>query len=236
MQEQYHRWFSPRLQSDIEVLVFGHAGYPVVLFPPSMGRYFEAKDFGLIESVSWFVDQGLIRIYCPDGVDSRSWYNRGIHPADRLRTQVQYDSMIKDELFPLVRQQSGIDRVCTAGCSFGSYQATNFSFRHPELVRYVFNMGGVFDIRSMLDGYYSEDVYFNNPPDFIPQAQSPSFTDLFVVLGTGTHDMCWDANEQMAKILRGKGIQHWLDVRENRPHDWSAWREMFPHYLSLIHA
>ena len=95
-------------------------------------------------------------------------------------------------------------------------------------------MGAAFDIKDQLDGYYDDNVYFNNPPDFIPNAQNPHFGDLFVVLGTGTHDMCWNANEQMASVLRNKGTNHWLDVRQGAPHDWPAWREMFPHYLSLI--
>ena len=68
----------------------------------------------------------------------------------------------------------------------------------------------------------------------MPDAQNPAFKDLVVVLGTGTHDMCWEANEQMAAILRKKGIEHWLDVRPEAKHDWPVWREMFPHYLSVI--
>jgi esterase/lipase superfamily enzyme len=95
-------------------------------------------------------------------------------------------------------------------------------------------LGAAFDIKGQLDGYYDESVYFNNPPDFIPDAQSPFFADLHVILGTGTHDVCWDANEKMAAILRSKGISHWLDVRPDAPHDWPAWKEMFPYYLSLI--
>jgi len=95
-------------------------------------------------------------------------------------------------------------------------------------------MGAAFDIKDQMDGYYDDNVYFNNPPDFIPNSQSPFYHDMFVVLGTGTRDMCWDANEKMAGILRAKEINHWLDVRQDHPHDWPAWREMFPHYLSLI--
>jgi esterase/lipase superfamily enzyme len=232
--EQYHRWYSPNLSRDVEVLAFGHKGYPVILFPTSMGHYFENKDFKLIESVEWYLENGLVKIYCPDGIDSDSWYNKAIHPADRVRNHIWYDLMLLRELVPLAQRETGVGRVATAGCSFGGYHATNFGFKHPEVVKYIFNMGAAFDIRDQLDGYYDDNVYFNNPPDFIPHAQSPFFSDLHVVLGTGTHDMCWNANEKMAGILGSKGISHWLDVRVNAPHDWPAWREMFPHYLSLI--
>ena len=45
-----------------------------------MGHY-ENKDFKLLESVAWFVDEGLLT-YCPDGIDEVSWYNKAfIGPA-----------------------------------------------------------------------------------------------------------------------------------------------------------
>jgi esterase/lipase superfamily enzyme len=232
--EHLHRWYSPSLSRNIDVLAFGHRGYPVILFPTSLGHYYEAKDFKLIESVNWFLDQGLVKIYCPDGIDALSWYNKSIHPADRVKNHIWYDLMILKELVPLAQQETGVQRVVTAGCSFGGYHATNFAFKHPEVVKYVFNMGAIFDITTQVGNYYDDNVYFNNPPDFLPNAYNPFFNDMFVVFGTGTHDVCWDANEGMASILRAKGIPHWLDVRQNAPHDWPAWREMFPHYLSLI--
>jgi len=234
MYEHYHRWYSPSLSRDIEVLAFGTRGYPIILFPTSKGHYYENKDFKLIDSVTWFLEEGLVKIYCPDGIDEISWYNRSIHPSQRVINHMWYDHFLLTELVPLMQRETGVGRVATAGCSFGGYHATNFAFKHPDVTKYVFNMGAAFDIRDQLDGYYDDNVYFNNPPDFIPNAQSPYFADMFVALGTGTHDMCWNANENMAHILRSKGINHWLDVRQNAPHDWPAWREMFPHYLSMI--
>jgi esterase/lipase superfamily enzyme len=232
--EHYHKWYSPRLSRDIEVLAFGTRGYPVILFPTSLGHYYENKDFKLIDSVNWFLDEGLVKIYCVDGIDELSWYNKNIHPADRAKNHNCYDLMLYHELVPLAQQETGVGRVATAGCSFGGYHATNFAFKHPDVVKYVFNMGAAFDIRDQVDGYYDDNVYYNNPMDFLPNAQSDFFHDMLVVLGTGTRDMCWNANERMAEILRNKGIPHWLDVRQDAEHDWPVWRQMFPHYLSLI--
>ena len=117
--EHYHRWYSPRLGRDIEVLAFGDRGYPVILFPTSMGRYYENKDFKLIDSAAWFLDNGLVKIYCPDSIDSLSWYNRSIPPAERVRHHIGYDDMLLHELVPLAQRETGIRRVVTAGCSFG---------------------------------------------------------------------------------------------------------------------
>jgi esterase/lipase superfamily enzyme len=38
----------------------------------------------------------------------------------------------------------------------------------------------------------------------------------------------------MSSLLAAKNIGHWLDIRHGRNHDWPVWKEMFPHYLSLL--
>ena len=44
MHQESHKWYSPSLDRDMELLVFGHAGVPVIVFPTSMGKYFEFVD------------------------------------------------------------------------------------------------------------------------------------------------------------------------------------------------
>ncbi|WP_229253850.1 hypothetical protein [Dyadobacter sp. NIV53] len=33
MERVYHKWYSPVLERDMELLVFGHSGIPVLFFP-----------------------------------------------------------------------------------------------------------------------------------------------------------------------------------------------------------
>jgi len=234
MNEQYHKWYSPQLSADIEMLVYGDRGYPVILFPTSMGRYYQNKDFGLIESAAWFIQEGLVKIYAIDSIDSLSWYNRNIHPADRVKNHIYYDQMLYHELVPRAMHETGVEKVCMAGCSFGGYHAANFAFKHPEKVSHLFSMSGAFDIRDQLDGFYNDSVYYNNPVDFVSNSSDPAIWQLKIILGTSEHDICKNANLNLSGILHRKGIPHWLDVRPHAVHDWPIWREMFPHYLSTI--
>ncbi len=231
MQEQYLRTYSPALGKEMEMLVFGHGGRPVILFPTSMGKYYQNKDFKLVESVAWFVENGHIKIYCPDSVDEESWYNKGIHPADRVRRHMQYDAYIRHEVLPRALQETGHSRVITAGASFGAYHATNFGFRYPRLTSHVFNMGGAYDIKARLDGYYDDNAYYHNPVDFIPGLSDEAIYHMGVVLGVGEHDFCLDDNHRLSDILARKGMHHWLDVVPGGNHDWPVWRGMFPRYL-----
>ena len=70
MNERYIKWYTPYLSHDFKMLVFGEKrGLPLILFPTSGARYYENKDFGLVGSVAWYVDNGKITVYCPDAIE-----------------------------------------------------------------------------------------------------------------------------------------------------------------------
>ena len=234
MKEEYLRWFSPHLQRDVEMLIFGHAGFPVVVFPTSKGSFHENRDMGLIKSAQWYIDQGLIQIFCPVSNDADSFYNKHIHPHQRIQNHVAYDKMICHEIVERIRLNTQVAKVVMAGCSFGGYHAANFAFRHPGYVSHMFSMSGAFDIRSFMDGYQHDDIYFNNPLEYLPGLNDQEILKMDIVLGTSNWDICFDANIKLHEVLRRKHVNHWFDVRQNRQHDWDVWKEMFPHYLSRI--
>jgi esterase/lipase superfamily enzyme len=234
LSEEYHKWYSPVINREFEMLVFGYAGYPLILFPTSKGSYYQNKDQGLIETARWFLENGRVKIYCPDSLDAYSWYNKSIPPAERAWNQSLYDRLILDEIVPRAVRETGRTRVATAGCSFGGYHAANFAFRHPAFTSHCFSMSGVFDIRSFTDGYYDDNVYFNNPVDFLPNDSDPALWNMMIVLGTADRDICRGQNENMSRLLLAKGIHHQLDIRAGRDHDWPVWKEMFPYYLSML--
>jgi len=72
LKEAYHKRYTGHLSREFEMLVFGHAGTPVILFPTSQGKYYQNKDFKLIESVAGLLDSGRIKIYCPNSADADS--------------------------------------------------------------------------------------------------------------------------------------------------------------------
>lgn len=234
MKEEYHKWYSPTLSKEIEMLVFGHAGYPLVLFPTTGGRFYECKDFKLIESAKWFLDEGLVQIYCPDSINELSWYNKEIHPSWRVKNHIWYDKFILDEVVNPICNARGIQKLAIAGVSFGGYHAANFAFKHPERVSHMFSLSGAFDIKSFLDGFYDDNVFYNNPVDFLPGNNHPDLWNMKIILGTSDWDICLESNQKLAKILSDKNIPFWFDERKWAKHDWPIWREMFPHYLSEI--
>lgn len=234
MKEEYLKFYSESLGQETEMLEFGDSGKPVILFPTSMGRFFQNKDFKLIDTVAEQVNSGKIKIYCPDSIDEQSWYNKLIQPADRVLNHLKYDNFIMNEIVPKALAETGAEQVIFAGCSFGAYHATNFGFKYPKITSHILNMGGAFDVKMHLRGYYDDNVYYNNPPDFIPNLEDEEIYKLNIVLGVGGDDFCLEDNMKMSKILDDKQIVHWLDVREGKDHDWPVWRAMFPEYIKKI--
>jgi esterase/lipase superfamily enzyme len=239
VREEYLSWRTPYLGGRVfEMLAFGHAGVPVVLFPTSQARYYEYKDFRLIEAAALLVDAGRVKLYCPDGIDAESWYNHGIHPADRVKTHMAYENVIVHEVFEHARADTGRGRVAVAGCSFGGYHAMNVALRHPDQVSHVISMSGAFDVRQFLQGYYDDNVYFNNPVDYLPGLDDPWYLhhlrQMGIVLGAGEWDVCLDANDGFSQLLDAKDIPHWLDVWRWAKHDWPLWWDMFPRYLAKL--
>ena len=238
MNERYLRWWTPHLSRDFEMLVFGNGGagsIPLVLFPTSFGRFYQNKDFGLIDAVSWFVDSGKVTIYCPDAVDLDSFYNKSIHPADRMRTHNAYENLILHDVFDFARRECSAHRVAVSGASLGAYHAANIAFRHPDAVSHLISLSGAFDIRSFFDGYADDNIYFNNPPDYMANCQDPwKYGHMGIILGTGEWDNTRHESMRLHDILDSKGIRHFLDDRRWCGHEWKWWKEMLPHYLSII--
>jgi esterase/lipase superfamily enzyme len=71
MNREYHRWYSPRLGREMELLVFGHSGTPLLVFPTSLGRFFEYEDRGMISVLAGKIDGGGLQVYCVDSGTGR---------------------------------------------------------------------------------------------------------------------------------------------------------------------
>ena len=117
MNREHHAWYSPSLGRHMDLLVFGHAGEPVIVFPSSCGRFFEWENFGVVGSVAHKLDEGRLQLVCLDSVDAESWYNTSVHPAVRVARDDQYDRYLVHEVVPFVAAKNHRP-ITLAGASF----------------------------------------------------------------------------------------------------------------------
>jgi esterase/lipase superfamily enzyme len=235
MNREHHKWYSPSLGRDMELLIFGHGGSPYIVFPTSMGSFYEYENRGMIDAAWDKYEHGQVQAFCVDSVDRESWYNKDAHPYHRVRRHEQYERYILNEVVPLVRQRNW-GPIGTTGCSFGGYHAANFAFRNPGIIAQLVSMSGAFDTKQFLKGYYDENCYFNCPVDYLPNTNDWWYLDQYrrmrIVLGAGDWDICLGENQRMSGILGAKAIPHWLDVWGDRvKHDWPLWHGMARKFL-----
>jgi esterase/lipase superfamily enzyme len=236
MKREYYKWSSPSLSRDMEMLVFGHAGTPALVFPTSCGRFYEFEDRHMVESLRGKIEAGHLQLFCVDSADEESWYNRRVPPRWRIARHVQYEKYIMHEVVSGIMQTNHNRNLISVGTSFGGYHAMNIALRHPDVFRGVLSMSGAFDLSRFLGGYYDDDCYFNIPVHYLPNMTDHWYLDRYrhnnYILATGEHDHCWNDNERMAQAFREKSVPCRLDVWGNgTSHDWPFWQKMLAIYL-----
>src|SRR6476620_5466238 len=89
MHRDHHRWYSHRLNRDMGVAIYGNYGTPILAFPTSMGDEWEQEGQGMVRTLGPYIEQGRIRFFSINGVQSDSFSNKGAHPFHRSWMQAQ---------------------------------------------------------------------------------------------------------------------------------------------------
>jgi esterase/lipase superfamily enzyme len=235
MQRAYHQWHSPALNRPMEMLVFGHAGAPVIVFPTSMGRYYEYEDRGMVGVLAEQINNGWLQLYCLDSIDAESWYAKWAHPHGRLARHDQYERYLLDEVLPLVRSQNNNPFTILHGCSFGAIHAMLIGLRHPQHFNRIVAFAGYYDITRFLEGYYDDEVHYHHPINLIKgmqnEAQLEQIKRLEIIMAIGRDDPAAPTNTQLSDALWEKGVWHAIRFWDGWAHDWPYWHSMVQKYI-----
>jgi esterase/lipase superfamily enzyme len=242
MKVEYHRWWSPNLNQDMELKVYGHWGKAVVVFPSSNGRFYQYEDFGMVEACQPFINEGKIKLFTVDSIDEQSWFNEGAHPADRARRHNDYDRYIVEEVKPFIQAQGNASDACLAtGCSLGAYHSANFFFRHPEMFDAVIALSGLYSLAFSVGEYMDDNVYFNSPLAYLPNLQDEWYLEryrksqIIICSGQGAWENGVEEARAVKDILEAKGVPCWLDLwGHDVNHDWPWWRKQMPYHLGHL--
>jgi esterase/lipase superfamily enzyme len=242
IKREYKKWFSNHLQRDMELLIFGHEGTPVLFFPTRTARFYDYEDWGVIEAMEEKILSGKIQVYCLDSVDEESFYCKSIHPVDRMKRHSQFEKYLLDELIPFIRKRNKNLDLVSAGCSLGAYHAVNLAFRHPRLFKKVIGLSGRYDLSIQLEffddlfeGYWDEDIYYNMPGQYIHKLTNEeliaALQNLDIIFSIGIEDAFLENNLQLSTSLREKKIPNILHLLEGEAHKARYWGELMKIYL-----
>ena len=247
MNREYHKWHSPNLGQEMELLVFGHAGRPYLVFPTSSGRFFDFESNGMVGAAKRFLKEGKIRLYCVDSIDQQSWDNHAKSPEDKARRHNDYDRYVVDEVVPFIHQHSGMrERIMCTGVSMGASHSVLFFLKHPDLFQGVIALSGVYNFRRFLDNYQgdSPDVYYNSPLDFLPNLTDTAVLEqyrksaIIVCVGQGAwEEPMIEDTSRLDAILASKDISRMIDYwGHDVNHDWPWWRKQLPYFLTVLYG
>src|SRR6478672_7290303 len=192
-------WYSDNLNMEMPLVAYGHAGYPLLMFPTAAADYLEYERFHLVDAIKPLIDAGKIRAYSINSVNKYSLLNRESHPGWKVEMLTRYDRYVTDEVLPLIRNECGEDaRPLTTGASLGALLAMNTYLKHSDLFGGTIAMSGSYDIYNYLDeGYH------------LPRLRNADF--LVIVTGQGAYEAP-DRSREFSALLHSKGIRHRLDV------------------------
>jgi len=232
---EYQRWHSPSLSRDMELLVLGHGGARALVFPTSMGRFFEWEDRGMPDALGEHLRNGWVQLFCVDSVDQESWYATWKSPGDRAWRHVQYERYLLDEVLPFTAHRNPNPFLIAAGASFGAYHAVNFALRNPHVVGRVVGMSGLYDVRRFTDGQEDANVFAHNPSRYVPHLDDPAHLEALrrvdIVLATGADDAFVENNRHLSGALWEKGVGNALRIWDGWAHDWPWWEQMIVKYI-----
>lgn len=244
MRRDITSWYSHRLGEEMPIVAYGHAGLPLLMLPTAAADFLEYERFHLVGSIAPFIEAGKVRAYSVNSVNRRSLLNDGTPPALKMELQARYDSYLIEEVLPFIRSDMGNPSALPVvmGISLGAYLAANTFFKHPDQYAGGIFLGGSYDVRSYLHGYWDDTVYFNNPVSYLPNLGEGHHLSILqggtrpiiIFSGQGAYEAP-DRSRQLSEILHSKGVPHWLDIwGHDVDHDWPWWRKALPYYLGTL--
>lgn len=242
MQTQYLTHHSDVLDRDMHMMIYGHVGAPFLAFPTQDALCREYEEFGLIEQIADFIEDGRAQVFVVDTVDRESWSKKDGDPAARARMQERYFHYIVDEAVPLIKELNP-GPLRTMGLSMGADHAAITFLRRPDLFAGMLALSGVYDADYFFGGYMDPTLYDNSPERFLPNmpADHPYIAlynqkKIIFCVGQGA----WEGDgvrtlKFLQSVFEQKGIRAWCDFwGYDVNHDWPWWFKQLRYFLPFM--
>ena len=236
--------FSNCLGRNMNIMVYGSEGTPLIAFPCQDGMCDNWESFHMPDEIGEFIENGKIQLFCVDTVDRESWSDNAGNGAHRAWIQEQYYHYICDEAVPYIASLNGSDALpILAGCSLGATHAAICFLRRPELFSGMIALSGCYDADFFWHGFSNRIVYDNNPvlflsnlPEDHPYIELYNKKKIVFCVGQGAWEEEGIRTTGLLKdIFERKGIHAWCDFwGYDVNHDWPWWYKQMRYFLPYV--
>ena len=113
-------WHSPSLNRYMDIVTYGHFGFPVLLFPTAAADFLEYERFHLIDAIRDVIEAGKVKVFSINSINRDAWLNKQVHTRDKGLRQAAYNDYITREVVPYIwnscRGRTGV--ITSAADSF----------------------------------------------------------------------------------------------------------------------
>ncbi len=244
MNVRYFKESSRELERDMEFKVYGDSGKLCFAFPPQNGRFYDFENFGMVESIRPWIEDGRILLVTPDSIDAESWSARGENPRRRIELQERWFRYITLELEPRTHALGAAPgRGMLTGCSMGAMHSGIIYFRRPDLFDTVVALSGTYNANDFILDYMDDLIYANSPVMFLPNMPEDHrymelyrSSQLIFCVGQGAwEDDLLAGTRALDAVLKSKGIPAWFDYWGfDVNHDWCWWQKQLPYFMGKL--
>ena len=242
MHKEFLTHYSHSLGKDMNMMIYGHAGAPFLVFPTQDGMCHQMEDFGIVDLVSDYIENGQIQMFVVDTNDIESWSLRDGNKLWRAKRQEEYYHYIVDQVVPLIHEYNPL-LPFTMGMSLGANHAAISFLRRPELFSGMLSLSGLFDTDYFFDGFMNSALYDSSPERFLPNmpADHPYINlynqkKIIFCVGQGA----WEEDgvrtlRFLQSVFESKKIHAWCDFwGYDVNHDWPWWFKQIRYFLPFL--
>ena len=235
--------YSNNLNREMHMMIYGHGGLPFLAFPTQDSLCHNYEDFGMIEQISDYLEDGRIQLFVVDTVDKESWSAKGQDNTWRSLQQENYYHYIADEAVPFILERTNGRLPMTTGVSLGANHALILFLRRPDLFSGVLALSGAYDTDLFFDGWMDSTLYMNSPERFLPNLPPDhpyialyNQKRIILCVGQGAWEETGIRSQRfLQSVFEQKGIHAWCDFWGfDVNHDWCWWFKQMRYFLPII--
>ena len=238
-------WYSPHVNREMRIRIYGHYGVPFICFPCQEKQSDDFASNGMINALKDYIESGKIKLFCVDSNDDETVASTSWDRAHATYMWSQYHFYIVEEVLPFVRfkQGGGECYPYLLGCSMGATHAAINFFRRPELFAGFIGLSGNYDAGYFFSDYFDSNAYDNSPCHFLdnmdpnhPYISLYNSKRMIVCIGSGAYEyLVGYSNYWLKEVTDRKGINVEYNFWDELAiHDWPSWHYEARYFIDRI--